>query len=73
MLAGSKRTGGTIQIGDLVDDGLDNIGVIVDLGWIYPTGGLREPAYLVHFPDATLNGWYDDNDLKLISRTVEAI
>tara|TARA_R100000808_G_C2092917_1_gene112652 strand:- start:15 stop:212 length:198 start_codon:yes stop_codon:yes gene_type:complete len=61
-----------MQIGDLVDDGLDNIGVIVDLGWTYPTGGQRQPAYLVHFPTFPKgNGWYDDNDLKLISRTME--
>ena len=61
-----------MQIGDLVDDGLDNIGVIVALGWTYPTGGLREPAYKVHFPaDTTQNGWYSPHDLKLISRTME--
>ena len=61
-----------MKIGDLVDDGLDTIGIIVDLGWTYPTGGLREPAYLVHFPaDTTQNGWYSPHDLKLISYPME--
>ena len=62
-----------MQIGDLVDDGLDNIGVIVELGWIFPESvSGRIAAYLVHFPTFPKgNGWYDDNDLKLISRTVE--
>ena len=61
-----------MQIGDLVDDGLGNIGVIVELGWIYPTGSKRQRAYKVHFlTDTALNGWYDDYDLKLISRTLE--
>ena len=61
-----------MNIGDLVDDGFENIGVIVELGWIYPTGRKRQRAYKVHFPsDTSQNGWYDDYDLKLISRTVE--
>ncbi len=62
-----------MKIGDLVDDGLDNIGVIVQLGWTYPTGGQREPAYLVQFPaDTTQNGWYSSYDLKLIHPPAEA-
>ena len=61
-----------MNIGDLVNDGLENIGIIVALGWIFPTSGKRQPAYQVHFLSAPdCNGWYDDNDLKLISRTVE--
>ena len=63
-----------MKIGDLVDDGLGNIGVIVALGWIFPESRSRRrkvAAYHVHFPDTTLNGWYDDNDLELISRTME--
>jgi hypothetical protein len=61
-----------MQIGDLVDDGLDNVGIIVDFGWLFPDSGRQVRAYLVHFPSTPQhNGWYDDNDLKLISRTVE--
>ena len=62
-----------MNIGDLVDDGLGNIGFIVALGWIFPESGKkRQRAYEVHFPSTPQhNGWYDDYDLKLISRTVE--
>ena len=61
-----------MQIGDLVYDGLDNIGIIEALGWIFPESGRKQPAYLVHFPTAPQHdGWYDDYDLKLISRTEE--
>ena len=61
-----------MNIGDLVDDGLDNIGIIEALGWIFPESGRKQPAYLVHFPAAPLHdGWYGDYDLKLISGTVE--
>mgnify|MGYP001370870355 FL=1 len=61
-----------MKIGDLVDDGFGCFGVIVELGWIYPTGSKRQRAYKVHFlTDTALNGWYDDYDLKLISRTLE--
>tara|TARA_R110002110_G_scaffold11733_1_gene56084 strand:- start:442 stop:600 length:159 start_codon:yes stop_codon:yes gene_type:complete len=52
-----------MKIGDLVDDGLDNIGIIVDYGW-YPLHRIR--AYLVHFPDTTQNGWYSDADLEAV-------
>ena len=56
-----------MQIGDLVDDGLDNIGVIVDLGWFYPRSGKRLQSYCVHFPSSPQhNGWYDTYDLKWI-------
>jgi len=61
-----------MQIGDLVDDGLFNIGIIVALGWIFPESGGKTRAYEVHFPASPHhNGWYDNYDLKLISRTVE--
>ncbi len=61
-----------MQIGDLVDDGFGCFGVIVELGWIFPSSGKKQRAYKVHFPtDTSLNGWYDDYDLKLISRTGE--
>ena len=61
-----------MQIGDLVDDGLFNIGIIVALGWIFPESGGKTRAYEVHFfivPEN--NGWYDDCDLELISRSME--
>ena len=62
-----------MMIGDLVDDGLGNIGVIVELGWIFPESGGKTRAYEVHFPSTPQhNGWYDDYDLKLISRPMEA-
>ena len=61
-----------MKVGDLVDDGFENIGVIVELGWIFPESGKKQRAYKVHFPsDTTQNGWYDDYDLKLISRPME--
>lgn len=57
-----------MQIGDIVDDGLDNLGVIVDLGWIYPTSGKKQRAYKVRFfKDPDYNGWYDVYDLKLVT------
>ena len=62
-----------MKIGDLVDDGLDNIGIIEALGWIFPESGKKQRAYLVHFPAAPQHdGWYDDYDLKLISGIEEA-
>ena len=62
-----------MQIGDLVDDGLDTIGVIVDFGWIFPESSSKQRAYFVHFPtDTTQNGWYSSYDLKLIHPPMEA-
>jgi len=57
-----------MQIGDLVDDGLDNIGIIVDYGWFFPESGHKTRAYLVHFPDTTQNGWYSDDDLEALCK-----
>ena len=57
-----------MKIGDLVDDGLDNIGIIVDFGWFFPEASNRQRAYLVHFPDTTQNGWYSDDDLEAICK-----
>jgi len=53
-----------MQVGDLVDDGLGNIGVIrrVTLA--------GDNHYLVHFlnpPSTEYNGWYSIYDLKVIS------
>ena len=65
-----------MQIGDLVDDGFDNIGFIVELGWIYPAAlkANKERAYLVHFPaDTTQNGWYSDYDLKKVFPPAEVL
>ena len=65
-----------MKIGDLVDDGFDNIGFIVELGWIYPAGLKvnKERAYLVNFPaDTTQNGWYSSYDLKMVFPPVEAL
>ena len=56
-----------MKVGDLVDDGFDNIGMIVDRGWIFPESGSKQRAYLVHFPaDTTQDGWYSDYDLKRV-------
>ena len=46
-----------MKVGDLVDDGLDNIGIIVEV---------RERILNVHFPDTTLNGWYEVYDLEAL-------
>ena len=62
-----------MKVGDLVDDGLDTIGIIVALGWIFPETGKKQRAYEVHFPaDTTQNGWYSDYDLKYIHPPMEA-
>ena len=53
------------MIGDLVDDGFNNIGMIVEVGWGCSTNTQAE-AYLVHFPDTTQNGWYSIYDLKRV-------
>jgi len=50
-----------MKVGDLIDDGLDNIGIIVELG--NPDLDIMT-AILVHFPDSTLNGWYEAKDLE---------
>ena len=55
-----------MQVGDLIDDGLDNIGIVVELGWLMPWAKLR--AVLVHFPDPELNGWYEAKDLEKICK-----
>ena len=62
-----------MEIGDLVDDGLDNIGIIVELGWFFPETSNRQRAYEVHFPDTTQNGWYSDYDLKRVFPPAEVI
>jgi len=54
-----------MMIGDLVDDGFNNIGMIVEVGWGCSTNTQAE-AYLVHFPDTTQNGWYSIYDLKRV-------
>ena len=56
-----------MKLGDLVDDGFENIGLIVELGWFFPQAANPQPAYLVHFFDTTQNGWYSYDDLKLIN------
>ena len=61
-----------MQIGDLVDDGLDNIGIIVEFGWFFPETSNRQRAYQVHFPaDTTQNGWYSSYDLKVLFAPLE--
>ena len=52
-----------MQVGDLIDDGLDNIGIILELGYMQ---GDNFPAVLVHFPDPELNGWYEAKDLEVL-------
>ena len=55
-----------MQIGDLVDDGFNNIGMIVEVGWGCSTNTQAE-AYLVYFSaDTTQNGWYSIYDLKRV-------
>jgi len=62
-----------MQIGDLVDDGFNNIGMIMEAGWGCSTN-MQAEAYLVLFPaDPTQNGWYSIYDLKLIHSPAEAV
>ena len=56
-----------MKVGDLIDDGLDNIGIIVELGWLNGRPS-RLPAVLVHFPDPELNGWYEAKDLEALCK-----
>ena len=61
-----------MKIGDLVDDGFGCIGVIVELGWIFPSSGRKEQAYKVIFPtDTAQNGWYSSYDLKVLFPPLE--
>jgi len=62
-----------MQIGDLVDDGFENIGIIVEFGWFFPESSGKTRAYLVHFPDTTQNGWYSSYDLKMVFPPAEVI
>ena len=64
-----------MQVGDLVDDGFDNIGIIVALGWLYPVGECQQQTYHVHFPNKSVHysGWYEICDLKKVSPQEEAI
>ena len=56
-----------MQVGDLVDDGFDNIGFIVELGWFELGSANKTRAYLVHFSgDTTQNGWYGIHDLEAV-------
>jgi len=56
-----------MKVGDLVDDGLDNIGFVVDAGFLIGNRGQRLPAILVHFADSKYNGWYEAKDLEVIN------
>ena len=62
-----------MEIGDLVTGGDPSVvGMIIDYGWCYPENGGREKTYKVHWPSyPSWDGWYEDYDLKLISRTEE--
>ncbi len=63
-----------MKIGDLVDDGFGNLGVIVELGWIFPESRRKEQAYLVHFLAApALNWWYENYDLKRVFPPAEVL
>ncbi len=65
--------GVVMKVGDLVDDGFDNIGFIVEVGWGCSTN-TQDLAYLVHFPaDTTQNGWYSIYDLKKVFPPAEVI
>ena len=55
-----------IKPGDLVDDGLGNIGIVVEI-----TTKLNSSTvcYFVNFYDYQLNGWYESYDLEVISES----
>ena len=57
----TRRTlGGSMQVGDLIDDGLDNIGIV--LKKLYEDG---TPLYWCHFPNGDgIDGWDDCYDIK---------
>ena len=50
-----------MKIGDLVDDGLDNIGIVCKKTLA------KDGHYFVKFPNAQhINGWYWGEDLEVI-------
>ncbi len=56
-----------MKVGDLVDDGLGNIGIVCKKTLA------NDGHYFVRFPNAqhsqlSLDGWYWNNDLKIISK-----
>ena len=52
-----------MNIGDLVDDGLDNFGIILNL-----IRGAEVDIYWVHFPMGDgIDGWYDDCDIRTVT------
>ena len=63
-----------MQVGDLVDDGLGNIGIITVVDKMEKGDLSVEPAptYFVHFFDTydgeNLNDWYTDGDLEVVCK-----
>ena len=58
----TRRTlGGTMQVGDLIDDGLDNIGIVLKKLYDDDT-----EIYWCYFPFCCTcqDGWYDEYDIK---------
>lgn len=59
-----------MKVGDLVDNGLDCVGIIVKLGYPKKWRYREQRSYLVYFlEDTTQNGWYGDDDLEVISES----
>tara|TARA_A100001011_G_scaffold85111_1_gene89136 strand:+ start:761 stop:955 length:195 start_codon:yes stop_codon:yes gene_type:complete len=51
-----------MQIGDLIDDGLDNIGIVLKKLYEDDT-----EIYWCHFPNGDgIDGWYDCYDIKVL-------
>ena len=50
-----------MKVGDLIDDGLDNIGIILKKNKCMDNVDI----YWCHFPNGEgIDGWYDCNDIK---------
>ena len=59
-----------MKIGDLIDDGLDNVGIILKK----LDGFDDEAIYWCHFPNGDgVDGWYDCYDIKKILPPMETV
>ena len=70
-----------MQVGDLVCDVHNNIGVIAELGWYTKEDRIvdwshqpqeadktKQRSYLVHFSNTNHNGWYGANGLEVLCK-----
>ena len=59
------RVGGSMQIGSLVDDGLDNIGIVTAVSKV---NDLVFIQFLNAVNGSQSNGWYCEEDLEVLCK-----